>query len=137
MFDSINLLIEESRQLFAITVSTELALLYWNIGGYIHKHILDNERAAYGEQIVQMLQEQLTEKYGNGWGVKHLRHCLRTAETFSNEQIVYAVRRQLTWTHLRTIAYTEDDLKREFYVEMCAMERWSTRQLDERIGSAI
>ena len=37
--------------------------------------------------------------------MKHIRHCLRIAEAFEESAIVYAVRRQLSWTHLRTISY--------------------------------
>jgi hypothetical protein len=79
----------------------------------------------------------LVREYGSGWGEKHLRHCLRSAETFSEKQIVSAVRRQLSWTHLKTIMYLEDELQREFYLELCALERWSTRQLQERIASML
>lgn len=137
LLERVNHLIEESRQRVVVTINSELTLLYWNIGGHIQEHLLGYERAAYGEQVIQLLSLQLTNRFGNGWGVKHLRHCLRAAETFSNEQILYAVRRQLTWTHLRSLAYVEEELKREFYLEMCAMEHWSTRQLDERIGSML
>ena len=137
LFSNIADLIQQSKQRVAIVVNSELAMLYWKIGNHIHAHILQSQRAEYGEQIVSTLSHQLTEKYGNGWGVKHLRHCLRTAETFTNDQIIYAVCRQLTWTHIRTLSYIDDPLKREFYLELCALERWSSRQFNERIGSLL
>jgi len=31
----------------------------------------------------------------------------------------------------------DDSLKRDFYIEMCRMERWSVRQLQERINSML
>ncbi len=62
---------------------------------------------------------------------------LRFAEAFSDERIVSALRRQLTWTHFKTLAYVEDDLKREFYAEMCRIERWNTRTLSDKIGSML
>jgi len=31
----------------------------------------------------------------------------------------------------------EDALKREFYIEMCKLEKWSSRQLQERIKSML
>ncbi|MEO6637229.1 MAG: PDDEXK nuclease domain-containing protein [Ginsengibacter sp.] len=136
-FASIADLIQESKQRVAIAVNSELTMLYWKIGNHIHAHILQSRRAEYGEQIVSMLSHQLSGKYGKGWGVKHLRHCLRTAETFTNDQIIYAVRRQLTWTHVRTLSYIDDPLKKEFYLELCALERWSTRQFNERISSLL
>ena len=68
---------------------------------------------------------------------KQLRHCLRFAETFHVEQIVYALHRQLSWTHIKTIIYIDDTIKREFYIDMCKMEKWSSRQLQERVNSML
>ena len=76
-------------------------------------------------------------EYGKGWGEKHLFHCIRFAETLPDEQIVYALRRELTWTHIRSLIYIEDAIKREFYIEMCKLERWSSRQLQERMKSML
>jgi len=60
---------------------------------------------------MQQLSEGLTASHGRGWSTKQLRHCLRTAETFPEEQIVSAVRRLLSWTHIKTIMYVDDPLK--------------------------
>ena len=133
----ITLLIEESRNTVDITVNTTLVLLYWKIGNRINADILKHKRAEYGKQVIASLTQQLTEKYGKGWDEKTLRHCLRAAETFSEETIVYALRRQLGWTHLRTIMYLKDDLQSEFYIEMCIHERWSTRKLREKIDGML
>lgn len=35
------------------------------------------------------------------------------------------------------IMFIEDDLRREFYIEMCKIERWSVRTLRERIDSML
>ena len=87
--------------------------------------------------VLQTLSEKLTQEYGKGWSAKQLQHCLRTAEVFSENQIVSAVQRQLNWTHIKTLTYIEDSLKREFYIEICIAEQWSTRQLNERINSML
>lgn len=99
LLKDVALLIEDSKQYVAQTVNTTLTLLYWKIGKRINDEVLQNKRAEYGKQIVASLSRQLVEKYGKGWEVKMLRHCLRSAETFSEELIVSAVRRQLGWTH--------------------------------------
>ena len=137
LFNDIRELIDNSRQRFVVAVNAELTLLYWNIGKKINDHILGNERAEYGKQIVASLARQLTEEYGKGWGEQQIRHSLRSAETFSEEQILYALRRELSWTHIRNIMYLKDELQREFYLEICANERWSSRQLQERINSML
>lgn len=47
------------------------------------------------------------------------------------------MRRQLSWTHLKTLIYIDEPLKRSFYVEMCALEHWGTRTLANRIGAMM
>lgn len=130
-------LIDSARQRAATAVNAELTLLYWQVGRRIQKEVLKGERAAYGQQIVQTLAARLTADYGRGWGEKQIRHCLRAAETFSDEAIVSALRRQLSWTHIKTLMYLDDPLKRDFYIELCRLEGWSSRQLQERMNSML
>lgn len=137
LFSDIANLIEQSKSHVAQTVNATLSLLYWQIGKRISEDLLNNKRAGYGKQIVASLTRQLTERYGRGWNEKTLRHCLRSAETFSEEVIVSAAQRQLGWTHLKTIMYLKDELQREFYIEMCILERWSTRTLRSKIDGML
>jgi predicted nuclease of restriction endonuclease-like (RecB) superfamily len=137
LVSDIKALIEAGRQHVAQTVNSTLTLLYWQIGKRINDDILQNQRAEYGKQIVSTLSRQLTEDYGKGWGIQHIRHCLRLAEVFPDEQIVYTLCRQLTWSHIRTLSYIDDPLKRDFYIEICKIEHWSVRLLRERINSLL
>ncbi len=75
--------------------------------------------------------------YGNGFSMQNIRHMLRAAEVFPDEKIVSALRRQFTWTHLKTLIYIDDPLKRDFYVEMCRIERWDTRTLSRKISGML
>ena len=92
--------------------------MYWHVGKRIDDEVLKNNRAEYGKQIVVSLARHLIDEYGKGWGEKQLRQCMQFASVFPDEQIVYALRRELSWTHLRSLIYMEDPLKREFYIEM-------------------
>lgn len=55
----------------------------------------------------------------------------------SEEEIRYALRTQLTWTHLRSLTGVKEPLARRFYVEMCRIEHWDTRTLDEKIDGQL
>lgn len=114
-----------------------MTMLYWRIGRRIHAKVLQGARAGYGEQIVNLLAQQLEADHGRGFGVKNLRHMLRFGEVFDAEEIVYALSRQLSWTHLRSLIYIDDPLKRAFYLEMCRSEGWSTRTLQGRLDSML
>lgn len=62
---------------------------------------------------------------------------VRAAYTFSEDEIGYAVRTQLSWTHLRSLMSIDDPLKRAFYTEMTRIEHWDTRTLDEKINAML
>lgn len=94
-------------------------------------------RTGYGEQIVVSLARQLEADHGRGFGAKNLRHMMRFGEVFEAEEIVYSLSRQLSWTHLRSLIYIDDPLKRDFYLEMCRSEGWSTRTLQGRLDSML
>ena len=137
LVSDIRRLIDEARAGLATTINSALTLLYWRIGQRVRTEVLKGERADYGEQIVSTLAKQLEAEHGRGFSTKNLRHMLRFAEVFETEEIVYALSRQLSWTHLRSLIYIDDPLKREFYLGMCRSEGWSTRTLQGRLDSML
>lgn len=131
-------LIDAARRRAAAAVNAELTLLYWQIGRRIRREVLNDEaRAEYGGQVIATLARHLTADYGRGWSEKQLRHCLRAAETFPDEASVSALRSELSWTHIKTLIYIDDPLKRDFYAGLARLERWSSRQLQERLNSML
>jgi predicted nuclease of restriction endonuclease-like (RecB) superfamily len=130
-------LIESARERVASAVNSEIVLLYWRIGQRIKRELIGEGRAAYGGQIVYALSRQLTAEYGEGFSRANLFHMIRFAEVFPDGQIVHALSAQLSWTHVRQLAYLDDPLKRDFYVEMCRLERWSTRTLKDKIDGML
>jgi predicted nuclease of restriction endonuclease-like (RecB) superfamily len=137
IFDEIKSLIEDSRQQIAITVNATMTMLYWQIGKRINQEILKDQRAEYGKQIIATLAKQLTIEYGNSFAEKNLRRMVQFAQIFPDYEIVVSVIRQLSWTHLLAIIPIEDPLKRQFYIEMCKLEKWSVRTFRERINSML
>lgn len=137
LLHDIRRLIEDTRSAVAVTVNAGLTMLYWEIGTRIRQNILKNRRATYGEAIVSTLSRQLEPEFGRGFSAKALHHMVRFAEAFPNREIVSALSRQLGWSHFKEILYLKDDLKRDFYAEMCRMERWSVRVLRQKIGGML
>ncbi len=133
----IKALIEQSKQQVAVAVNATITMLYWQVGSRINTEILNDQRAEYGKQIVATLARHLTDEYGPGWGEKQLRHCLHFAETITEKEIVYTLCRQLSWSHIRMVIFMEDPLKRQFYIEMCKIEKWSVRTFREKINSML
>jgi len=130
-------LIEEAKQDVARQVNSALVLLYWRVGNRIRKDILKEKRAEYGEQIVPTLSAQLVLEYGEGFSKRNLFRMIRFTEFFPQEQIVVLLSRQLGWSHFAEIITMDDDLKRDFYSEMCRLERWSVRTLRKKIQGML
>jgi len=130
-------LIFEARQRTAQAVNAGLTLLYWQVGDRIRREVLKEKRAEYGAEIVVSLARALEPEFGRGFSDKSLRHMVRFAEAFPDARIVSALLRQLSWTHFLSLIYLKDPLQRDFYAEMCRIERWSTRALQERIQSML
>ena len=137
LLDEIRQIIDSVRQRVAAIVNSEITLLYWRIGWRIHTEVLKGERAEYGKQIFKTLSTNLTQAYGRGWGTRHLRDCLRIAEIVPDEKILHTVCAKLSWSHLRLIMALDEPIKRDFYIEICRLENWSVRQLQERMQSVL
>jgi hypothetical protein len=114
-----------------------LTLLYWHIGDRIHDEILRGERAEYGKSIISSLSHQLILEYGNGFNKTNLHRMVKFSETFPDKQIVASLTQQLSWTHFVTLIPIQDSLKRDFYAEMCRIEKWNVRPLRKKIDSML
>lgn len=137
LLGDIRKMIEETRADVAATVNAGLTMLYWRIGSRINQEILRGRRADYGAEIVPTLSRQLEMEYGRGFSVKNLRRMVQFAEVFPDERIVVSLVRQLSWTHIIALIPLKDPLQREFYAEMCRVERWSVRTLRKKVGSML
>ncbi len=137
LFDEIRGLIEQTRSRVASAVNSALVLMNWHIGKRINDEILQNKRAEYGEQIVATLSHQLTAEYGKGFGRRNLFNMMSLANEFPDVQIVQTLSAQLSWSHFVQIISIKDQLKRDFYAEMCRVERWSVRTLRQKIQGML
>ena len=137
LYSDVCQIIDDARTRIATLLNTEVCMTNWYVGKRIKEDILYNQRAEYGKQVVLNLSVKLIQRYGNGWSEKKLRHCIRSAETFSYDDIVSATQRQLTWTHLKSLMYVKDPVERQFYAQMCGIEHWDTRTLDDKIDQQL
>jgi predicted nuclease of restriction endonuclease-like (RecB) superfamily len=137
LLNDLRMLITEARQDVARSVNSALVLLYWKVGQRIHKDILEEKRADYGEKIVPTVSAQLVEEFGKGFARRNLFRMIRFVEVFPDEQIVSTLSTQLGWSHFVEIIPLKDEMQREFYAEMCRVERWSVRTLRQKIGGML
>lgn len=130
-------MIETTRQSVASAINVSLTALNWKIGQRIRSEILKNKRADYGKEIVASVSQQLAQDYGIGFSEKNIRRMIQFAEVFPDEQIVVSLIRQLSWTHFIALIPLKDQLKRDFYAEMCRIEKWNVKTLRKKIDSML
>lgn len=133
----LRLLIIEARERAAVAVNISLTMLYWQIGNRISQELLKGKRADYGRKIVATVSQQLTKEHGKGFREKNLRRMIQFSELFPDREIVVSLIRHLSWTHFLALIPLDDPLKRDFYAEMCRVERWSTRTLRKKIDGML
>lgn len=124
-------IISAQKQVYS-AVNSAMVTAYWNIGRQIYEACGENDRAAYGKQLLQFLSDKLTAEFGKGFDVRNLRNMRQFYITFP---IRNALRSELSWTHYRSLMKVTDDAARNFYLEEAVKSGWSSRQLDRQINS--
>jgi predicted nuclease of restriction endonuclease-like (RecB) superfamily len=130
-------LILSARQTVARGVNSTLVVMYWKIGERIRVDIMKEKRAEYGEEIVPTLSAQLAPEFGDGFSKRNIFRMVQFAEAFHDEKIVATLSRQLGWSHFVELIPLKKHLQRDFYAEMCRLERWSVRLLRQKIGGML
>jgi len=137
LFQEITRLIKDARQHVAYEYNSTQALLCWLIGKRIGEDLLQRERADYGKEIISSLGRQLTLSYGKGYSRANLFRMIRFSKLFPNKDIVSTLSRQLSWSHFVILCSMDDSLKRDFYAEMCRVQRWSVRSLKKQVDGML
>jgi predicted nuclease of restriction endonuclease-like (RecB) superfamily len=76
-------------------------------------------------------------EYGEGFAEDNVWRMIQLAEAYPNTGILVTLSRELTWSHFVALLPLKDRLKRDFYAEMCRVERWSVRTLRQKIGGML
>jgi predicted nuclease of restriction endonuclease-like (RecB) superfamily len=137
LFDEISQLIETTQHETLRKISQTGVFLYWQIGHRINQEILNLKRAEYGKEIINELAKNLQIKFGPGFGQRLIYRCVQFAKLFHEEIIVKTLSQHLKWSHFVALLNVDEQHKREFYAEMCRIERWSVRTLKDKMGSML
>lgn len=113
-------------------VNTAMVTAYWNIGKAVYEVYGENNRAAYGKQVLKYISERLTAEFGKGFSVQGLRNMRQFYLAFPDRS---KVREELSWSHYRLLMRVGDEDARMFYVEESVKAGWSVRQLQRQINT--
>ncbi|MBK7847379.1 MAG: DUF1016 family protein [Zoogloea sp.] len=136
LYQQIHGILYAARQQSYRAVNTAMIEAYWQIGRRIVEHEQGGEaRAAYGQGVLAALAARLTEDFGKGFTTANLRNFRQFYLTFTDEQIRYALRSNLTWTHLRQLMRIDKLDARNWYMNEASQQGWSARALDRQIAT--
>lgn len=155
-------LLENARRFAARNVNALMTASYWEIGRRIvEAEQGGQERAEYGERLIRYLADDLTTRFGRGFGVVNLSQMRRFYLAWPPEQIFQTPSEKSSTEKLQTLsaisavpelgslsqyfalpwsAYVrllavKNEQARAFYETEALRCGWSVRQLDRQINS--
>ena len=134
-FTEITSLIASAKSRAYQAVNRELVSLYWHVGEYVHHKVTSN---AWGKSVVKDLAEYIQKSEPNvlGFSAQNIWRMKQFYETYSNNQKLATLSRELSWSHNRLILPLEKLQEQEFYISMSIKEKWSVRELERQINSS-
>jgi len=136
-FDEISLLISQAKENSILAVNVELISLYWKIGEQVHLKV---ESSEWGKSIVSSLSEFIQQKEPGirGFSSQNIWRMKQFYETYKDSPKLSALLRELSWTNnLLIISKTKSIQEKEFYIKLTIQERYSSRELERQLDSAL
>ena len=129
-------ILDQARSKARTAVNTAMVEAYWLIG----KRIVDEEqqgeeKAQYGKRLIEGLSSALSTDFGVGFSYANLCNCRQFYLKFQNQEILYTLCRELSWSHLRLIMRVDSSEAVEYYCHESREQNWSVRQLERNIKS--
>ena len=133
-YEDVRRILAEARRQTYTAINFAMVAAYWQIGRRIvEEEQAGSQRAEYGTYLISGLSRKLGHEFGKGFSVANLENFRKFYITFPDFEKSYALRRELTWTHIRLIMRVENPAARQFYIQEAAEQRWSSRQLERSI----
>ena len=139
------------QQINIIELMTNYALGRW----IVEEQQNGEDRAKYGDRVIDRLSEALTEEFGRGYSRETLRNARkfylifqdRISQTLFTE---FAIRKSQTmfgklkelpftlpWSHYLILMRIKDENERNFYETEAAKSQWNVRQLQRQYSSSL
>lgn len=162
---AISLAHEQTQSQAAQAVNVALTLRNWLVGYHIFEYEQQGQdRAKYGEKLLENLAKDLSKKLGKGFtqriletarqfyvgypisqtlsaefGLKLLLPISVEIDRFEWQDEKYFVQlfRKVSWSHFVELLRLEDNLKRAFYEIQTLQNTWSVRELKRQIDSLL
>lgn len=137
MLDDLKTCIRNARVRAALSVNSELVLLYWQIG----RTILERQnQEGWGAKVINRLAEDLRQEFPDMKGLSrtNLFYMRAFAEAYPEVAIVQQLVGQLPWGHnVVLITKIKDPGLREWYAHSCIENGWSRAVMEAQIEKSL
>ena len=121
----------------ALSVNSELVLLYWQIGNDILKR---QDEQGWGAKVIASLSHDLSHEFPQmkGFSSRNLKYMRGFAVAYPDEAFVQEVLAQITWYHnITLLSKVKDSKEREWYIRQTIQQGWSRNVLVHQIESGL
>ena len=133
LLNAIREVLYQARSQLHRMVNQTMVQAYWQVGYLIVEQEQQGEqRAVYGKQQLMLLSDKLQAEFGKGFDISNLRNMRKFYQAFPIQD---AVRPELSWTHYRRLIRLENQAAKEWYIQECIEQNWSSRALDRQINN--
>ena len=130
----INSILEQARSKARSAVNSAMVEAYWLIGQRIVQEEQQGQhKAQYGTRLMEELSIALTADFGKGFSYANLYNFRQFYRVFPDQQILYTLCRELSWSHLRLIIRADSQQAIEYYCKEAREQNWTVRQLERHI----
>ena len=151
-YQDISVLLDNARRQVKTAVNTAMVYTYYEIGRRIvEEEQHGQDRAAYGQQLLQGLSEYLTKEFGKGFSLTNLKQFRQFYTVYINDQIGHTVSDQFTnlpavstgrkfflsWSHYLKLMRIKNIDERHFYEIEAAKNDWSLSELKRQYDSSL
>lgn len=121
----------------ALSVNTQLVILYWEIG----KTILERQQQeGWGSKVINNLSKDLSKSFPDmkGFSITNLKYMRKFAETYPDFEFVQQVAGQLPWWHnVVLLDKVESSEERLWYANQAIKNGWSRNVMVLQIESNL
>jgi predicted nuclease of restriction endonuclease-like (RecB) superfamily len=137
LLDKLKQRIRAAQVRAAVSVNSEMILLYWHVGSDILKK---QDADGWGSKVIDMLSADLRREFPAMKGVSHrnLKYMRAFAKAWPEKQIVQEVLAQIAWyQNIAIIEKLKDTEKRLWYARHTLEHGWSRNVLVHQIESDL
>lgn len=157
-------ILSSARKNVQYAINVSMVYAYYEMGRIIvEQEQHGKNRAEYGKRIIKTLSKELTKEFGNGYSEETITLIRKFYVIYSLSGNSYAVRTKssnyvamsfdeiikrypltsdghrfcLSWTMYRVLIRIKNQQERRFYEIEAYNNKWSTRELERQINSAL